>query len=367
MGLLDYVDYFLKKKKIVIPIIAVTALFVAVCAVAAYYLSKITFDDGSQAAPSPSVSSQEQVSESESESEPDHQEIDGLVLNSQQQSALDSADEQIKTNLSDSKIWKSESVINILLAGIDQASGVFAHGRSDAMILVSVNKVNKIVKLVSLSRAAYVSIPGYSNTRLSHAHGYGGAGLMLKTIEQNYKIAINNYVSVGFTAFVKIVDILGGCRIELTAAEVNALKSKLYENGLTPKGAGTYLLNGKLALEYVRLRRIDTDKDRTARQRKLLTSLMSSVKAMGFTQVKNILDSVLSLVTTNLTKSEILQYGFTSFTKYLNWPMSQDVLPNKPSPLTLVDGFEVLIIDWGHETRYIHSLLYDGVSDINYK
>ena len=373
---MDYLKIFKKHKILFSVIAAVTVLVTAGCAVASHYLGKIHFDDGKpSAAPSAYVTDEgstasplasDNLVNPEKIDPAEEGDIGDFELDSELSSQLGNADRDILANLSDQRIWHSEDVLNILLAGIDYGNKNFPLGRSDAMILISVNKVTQTLNLVSLSRAAYVSIQGYNNTRLSHAHGYGGAALMLDTIEKNYKIDIDNYVSVGFDAFRKVIDILGGCTIELTGAEASALKSKIKENGLPYNGAGPYRLNGNLALEYVRLRKIDTDRDRTGRQRKILTAIFNSVKSMGFNQARLLLDEVFPLITTDMTKTQIVSNAVMAFSRYINWPIQQTVIPHSPTSLTLVGSFEVLKLDWTKEVSYIHDTLYQDVSSVVY-
>ncbi|MCQ2462706.1 MAG: LCP family protein [Clostridia bacterium] len=268
-------------------------------------------------------------------------------------------------NLDNNKIWHSDDVINILLAGIDYGSKKYPYGRSDSMIILSVNKIAKEVNIVSLSRAAYSVIPGYASTRLSHAHGYGDYPLMLQAIEINNCVDIDNFVSVGFDDFKKAIDILGGCKIEITSKEAQALNNALKRNNVENVGAGTYQLNGDLALEYARLRKIDTDWNRTERQRKVILSLINSAKNMSMNQLYDGLDSVLSCVTTDLTRSEIVEYIYASLSQYKNWPINQYIIPHISTPLTVVDEFEVLKLDKAAELEFLHNALYKDVPDEN--
>lgn len=268
---------------------------------------------------------------------------------------LEEYDNFIKAN--NSKIWKSTDVINILLMGIDEGSKAYPYGRSDAMIVVSVNKATKKVNLISLARAAYSAIPGYDNTRLSHAHGYGGPQLAVAAVEQNYKIKIDNFASTTFESFPKIIDCFGGVDITLTEAEAKEMGKK-FKN---IKGSATYTLNGEQALFYARTRKIDTDKARTGRQRKILIALSEKIKNMSFSQAMDLMNTVLPLVTTDFTKTEIVRQASAALT-YVNWDIKQYVLPHKSSKLVLRDNFEVVLVDWSEEVSYVHQIVYEGVS-----
>ena len=270
-------------------------------------------------------------------------------------------DKQIEKNIKNNKIWYNNDIVNILLMGIDNGSINYPYGRSDSMIVASINKKTKKVKLVSLARSAYVSIKGYPNTRLNHAHGYGGAALAMDTVERNYRIRIDNYISTNFECFKQLVDQLGGVDITLTKKEAKAMKDKLRSEGYTYIGAGNYRLNGETALYYVRLRKIDSDRQRTQRQRNVLTSIATRIQNMGFIEMNSLLNRILPLITTNLSKRQIVSQ-LTNVSSYLSNGIEQDVLPNKVFPLELRDGYEVMIVDWDHEVEYAHKLFYNGVT-----
>ena len=120
------------------------------------------------------------------------------------------ADKDISENIDDPRMWYNDNIINILLIGRDLGHGSKYYSRADSIIVVSINKLNNNIKLVSLSRATYVSIPGHGNARLNAAHAYGGSKLLIDTIEQNYKIRIDHYVSIDFNGFIKAIDALKG-------------------------------------------------------------------------------------------------------------------------------------------------------------
>ncbi|MCM1544077.1 MAG: LCP family protein [Ruminococcus sp.] len=281
-------------------------------------------------------------------------------------SALADSDKNIARNFNDKKIWYSDNVTNILLMGIDDGSKSYPYGRSDAMILISINKTTKQVKMCSLSRAVYAAIQGYDNTRLSHAHGYGGAALAIDSIERNYKIKIDNYVSTNFKTFQQLIDAIGGVTIKLTNAEAKAMKNKIKAAGLEYKGEGSYKLNGSLALEYVRLRKIDSDRDRTQRQRNVLVAIANRAKNMNVFELNAMLNKILPLITTDLTRTQIFSQ-VAYLPSYLSGDMKQYVIPHKGTSLTLVDGFEVLLIDWEDEVKYLHDILYEGVTPSYYE
>lgn len=278
---------------------------------------------------------------------------------------LQENDALIELNAHNNEIWYSDDIINILIMGIDGGNSKFPYGRSDAMIVASINKNTKKIKLVSVSRTAYVAIDGYSNTRLNHAHGYGGAQLAMRTIEDNYKIRIDNYVSTTFSAFQRMIDAIGGVDITFTAAEAEALKDKIISTGYAYQGKGTYTLNGPLALEYVRLRKIDSDRERTQRQRNVLEAIARKARNMNIFELNNMLNNVLPYITTDLSKSDIVAQ-LINVPSYLSNSFDQYVLPHKSSALQVIDGYEVVLVDWEDEVKYVHDLFYSEVTPSYY-
>ncbi|MCI6771947.1 MAG: LCP family protein [Oscillospiraceae bacterium] len=341
---------FIRRHKILVTVLCIViVLFAAIFATGFHYLNKISYDDGSLVT-APTDTNQEEESDL----------LNGGTLSDEEAAKLAEADSSIQNNAS--KIRYSDDVYNILLMGIDYGSKNYPYGRSDSMILVSINKNQKTIKLVSLSRAAYAAIRGYKNTRLSHAHGYGGAPLAIDTVERNYKIRIDRYVSVGFDSFKKIIDAFGGVSINLTSVEQNVL------NGAFPgkfPSAGTYTLNGEQALVYARLRATDNDRTRTGRQRNVLMALSQKAKSMSVTDALGILNVVLPLVRTNFTRTELVKQAANALS-YLKWDISQDILPVSGTGLVLRDQFEVILVDWEKEVSYTNDLLFKGV-EIKYE
>lgn len=283
---------------------------------------------------------------------PDAEKLDG-----KEKKAIVKANKDIKENLDDNRIWQSNQIINILLLGVDYGTETLKYGRSDAMMILSLNKAIQKIKIVSISRNVYSSIPGFKNSMISHAHAFGGPVLAMKTVEQNYKIGIDNYVSCSFDSFVKIIDLLGGVDINLTEKEREALN----ESGSSFASAGKNNLNGETALRYVRLRSIDSDKERTGRQRNIIMALAQKFKGISAQKAFELLNTVLPLINTDMRRSEIL-FHLVSTVKYLSWEIQQYYIPNKSYDWVIRNSFYVNILDWPYELSYAHALIFEGVT-----
>lgn len=320
----------------------------------------ISFDivDSKEISDSDSASASDSVKKDYSDYLPSE---DGLLIRNEEmgKDVQTKADKNIAENLSNSDVWYSDNVYNLLIVGYDagdvenSTASSQKFYRSDAVIIASINKTLKKVKLISLSRATYVAVPGHGNKRLNTAHAYGGASLLVETIEKNYKIRIDKYVTVNFDGFKKIIDALGGVQIDLTAEEAN------FAFNTSSLGNGKYMMNGSQTLRYVRLRKTDSDRVRTGRQRKVLANIKQKSATMSLSQKLSFLDTALPYVTTNMSKSEVVSTA-TEFSNYLDWPMEQYIVPKRATQYEMRDGLEVIIVDWEETTKYIHSIVYNG-------
>lgn len=209
--------------------------------------------------------------------------------------------ENIVTITKDNPIYKG--IVNILLVGVDR-QGTNGYGRSDCMMILSLDTNTKEIKLASMLRDNYVSIPGYSKNKMNAAYAFGGPDLLMDTVKENFGISLDKYIYVDFEQFSDIIDALGGVDIELTEKEYKYMYN-------TEGEAKSYHLNGSDALGYVRIRYIDSDFGRTQRQRNVLSALYTSMKDKSTTDLVSIASSLLPYINTNLSESELLELLYT--------------------------------------------------------
>ncbi len=266
-------------------------------------------------------------------------------------------EEQIRQNMEDNSIplMFSEDVYNILLIGQDSRDRNTL-GRSDSMIIVSINRRTEQIVMTSIMRDCYVYIPDCGYGRINAAYAYGGSDLLIKTIESNFKIQIDSYVSVNFYSFMDVVDAVGGVEITVSDAEVKALNNSVQElnqlEGLpadTDKlsGGGTYILNGKQALGYSRIRYVgNSDYERTERQRRVLGEVFNSMKDCSLSEMNDVLNMVLPEVTTDIEEGEMFSLLINTTTKYKNYDLVQYRVPYDGTIQDLtINGAMVLGID----------------------
>ena len=230
--------------------------------------------------------------------------------------------------------FADEDVLNILLVGTDERTeavndaDAFTHlnqldgtedttefsddARADSMILVSMDIKDHIIRLVSIERGTGVPIllDGYEDQYdwITHTFRYGGPKLTMKTVEECYNIEVDHFVRVNFNSFVQIVNAVGGVDIDITEMEAKALNwevpsnSMLIVNHVDP---GLNHFDGYTALQYARLRKIDNDWKRVERQRTVIEAVLDQVKNASVMELDNLLNTVLPLIQTNFTKTEI--------------------------------------------------------------
>ncbi|MCR5539429.1 MAG: LCP family protein [Ruminococcus sp.] len=217
----------------------------------------------------------------------------------------------------------SKSVTNILLIGSDTRSEK-ENGRTDSMILMSVNKDKKSITMTSFMRDMYVEIRGRKTNgedidvwdKLNSAYVYGGAELLMDTIEYNFDISVDDYVYVDFFAFIDIVDSIGGLEIDITDKEAAGLEDPLGEQNHylkqpedtdTLDHGGKLLLNGNQTLAYARLRYVgNADFQRTERQREVISKIITKVKSSDPLTINRFAKSVCSNLSTNMSRAEMM-------------------------------------------------------------
>lgn len=220
---------------------------------------------------------------------------------------------------SDDEIFTHSDVFNILLLGTDERNDDYqSFARADSIMILSLNHKTKTIKLVSIQRGTGVEILDNVASEyesyvgqydwITHCFQYGGASLMLQEIQEFYRVDVNRYVRVNFSTFQQIIDLLGGVDVELTAEEAAGLNGEVETNARTEHTVteGLNHLDGYDALQYARIRYIDSDWQRIERQRKVIQSIVTALKGSSLLELNALADSVLPLVETNLTRGEIL-------------------------------------------------------------
>lgn len=259
----------------------------------------------------------------------------------------------------------SKNVINVLLVGADSRQGTNT-GNTDVMMLVSLNKKTKQLKLVSFLRDSYLYIEGNKNsycTKLNAAFSMGGPECLLQTIENNYKIEIDNYVMVNFESFKSIIDAMGGVTVDVKKyeADYNYEKFKIslpYGDGVT--------LNGEQALCFCRIRGCDADGDvsRTRRQRQVIESIIDKVTKASISDLNKYIDILLPYIDTGYSKTQILSLGVQAITgKWFNYERTQLQMPDEECRTSGSANAWIWVVDYQLAAHKLQTEIY-GQSNI---
>ena len=272
---------------------------------------------------------------------------------------------QMKDNYDKTGLMQSDDVMNILLLGTDERENN-ERGRSDSMMILSLNKATKEIIMTSFLRDMYVTIPGKGDSKLNHSYAYGGADLTIETIEKNFKIKIDNYIQVNFSEFVAVVDAVGGVDIDLTDEEVNYVNAYVRDRDQQSQvtGSGKQHLNGEQALAYSRIRYIGTDFGRTERQRTVLTDVINKASKLSLSELNDFVEVLFPQVTTNLSKTEIASLVLKA-TTYFKYDVNQYRIPIDDTWQNMtIDHMAVLGVDFKANVNYLAKNIYHYEEDL---
>ncbi len=224
-------------------------------------------------------------------------------------------------------LMSSPSVTNILIIGSDARDYDGTEGqRSDSMILFSIDKLHRQIKLTSFLRDSYVYIPEVEyEDKLNASFSYGGAQLTMDTIEYNFGVDIDHYVIVNFEIFTQLVDLLGGITVDgVTEEEVYYMTNTLSFPNIN---VGSNDLNGFKALWYCRMRTLDDDFHRTERQRKVIKSIIKKAASTNPFTLMDIVKQIVPNISTDIPRSELLDLGAGAALSFIRYDIVQQQIP----------------------------------------
>lgn len=199
---------------------------------------------------------------------------------------------------------KDPDIENILVLGTDSRDVTKERGRSDAIIILSYNKKTGAIKMVSVLRDSLVPIEGHKWNRINAAYSFDGVGLAVNTINQLFDLDIQRFVVVDFNGVTDFIDKAGGVTINLTQAEVDYMTN--YSGGKVKYNVGPNNFNGDRALVYMRIRKIDSDFGRTARQRNVIETLARKIiTEKSLSEIYDLVNFAFGLVKTNISITEL--------------------------------------------------------------
>lgn len=245
--------------------------------------------------------------------------------------------EDIEWNGNEFEAVNNDGLVNILLIGQDKREGE-SRQRSDAMILCSFNPETNKLAMISFLRDLYVQIPGYEDNRLNAAYAYGGFELLKETLSLNFGITVDGCLESDFEGFEKIIDTVGGVEIELTEEEAQIVGGNATE--------GICILNGEQALTYARIRKIDSDFQRTARQRKIMGAVFEKAKTYTLPKLAMFFSEILPLMATDMTQDEMMNLALTFASSFQNVETESYIVPAEGTyENAMIRGMAVLVPD----------------------
>ena len=266
------------------------------------------------------------------------------------------------------KKMSDKSVINVLLVGFDSREGSYS-GNTDVMMVASLNKKTKQIKLVSFLRDTYCYIETENNsyyTKLNAAYSLGGIECLEKTIENNYKIEIDNYVLVNFESFKAIIDALGGVTVKVEQYEAAYLNDVM---GLNVKWGESVTLGGEEILSFCRMRMLDADGDvsRTRRQRQVIEAIIGKLSTATIGELNEYIDVFLPYIKTGFKKTEIISLGVQALTgKWYSYSISELQMPTENSRISSNKDLWIWVVDYELAANILQTELY-GKSNIDLK
>ena len=239
---------------------------------------------------------------------------------------------------------------NIALFGVDATDGKI--GRSDAIMILTLDTKHNKIKLTSIMRDSYVNIDGYGMDKINHAYAFGGPELAIKTLNENFGLNIKDFMSVNFSSMPQIIDKLGGVTIDITSEEAPHI------SGLS--NAGKYNLTGAQALQYSRIRYASGgDYKRTERQRTVINGLFEKVTDISISKYPGLISDFLPLVTTNMSSGELLNIG-KDFAVLLNNGLIQSRYPlDEDCKGKTINGVYYLTFDLEQAKQKIHDYIFE--------
>lgn len=316
---------------------------------------------------------------------------DGAAPSNEDLSAMLGSEDAVITGLSKEQMVQvtdlsiNESLpaewMNVLLLGSDARSKEES-SRTDTMIICSINTTTGQVKLTSMMRDTaieFTDLGQYNGTyRLNAANFFGGPELIMKTLNERLNLNIQYYAMVDFTTFSIVAEKLGGIEIDVSEAEMEQINKNAAQQYNIAKKAGideseleatnvlleqsgqNVHLNGRQVVAYARIRKLDSDSQRTERQRKVLIALLGKIRELNATQMVEIGTTLFQYVSTNID----MNTAITVATKVLGSDMSevpQLRLPEKDTYVQETRDGQAMLYDtnWDANAAAIYSFIYE--------
>lgn len=271
-------------------------------------------------------------------------------------------DNLIMNNVNDPNM---KDYTNLVVYGVDsRANELTKNTRSDSIIIVSINKKTKDIKLSSIFRDTFVNIDGHGYTKINHAYSYGGPALSISTINKNLDLNIKDFVTVNFSALSNVIDLLGGIELNIEENEleyVNAYTRDVARINGTDftylKHAGKQTVTGVQATGYCRVRYTKGgDFRRAERQRTVMKAIFEKAKKSNPITLYKVANEILPQIYTSLSTTEIMRLGVAL--PFYNMADSQG-FPQSNTPKKVNGAAVVVPNTLSSNVSELHEYLFD--------
>ena len=271
---------------------------------------------------------------------------------------------------------QDQSIVNYLLIGIDSRDKYYNESgtgeRSDVIVVMSIDKKQGTIKLISVARDSYAQFPGYDNFyKINASMSWGGPDLLVATVEKCLRINIDGYAYVNFSHMADIVDAVGGVYVNMTSGEVDVANDYIKEmdpnaTPITNYGEHTWI-SGIQAVAYARIRYVGNgDFERMERQIEVLRSVMNQYMALSATGKLAAMDNVLQAIVTDIPKEQIESLAFEFLPSMQNLEMMYLQLPIEGTYNAGIYGDEWSErINWNALVPYVQLYLYGRTQEFD--
>lgn len=267
-------------------------------------------------------------------------------------------------------VSSKDKVTNILLVGCD-SRGLNFRGRTDTMMIITLNETQRRIVVTSIMRDSYVYIPQVDDyNRINASYAFGGESLLMKTIKHNIGISIDRYVTVNFDIFKKFINDIGGLELTIKADEYDCAYEQIFKPAIKRgdktqeevealKNGGTFHANGSEALAYARMRyTTGGDFRRTERQRTVLMKVINKLGELPITDIISLCEKYLGEIRTTLSKNELMGYIVKSPT-YLGYEFDLGRIPADGTwKYITVGGRSMIGVDYAQNLKYWNERVY---------
>lgn len=287
------------------------------------------------------------------------------LVNKMEKVEIDKSDVGIAEEVEEQLSQYNDSVTNIALFGID--AGEDGVGRSDSIMIATIDSKNKKLKLTSIMRDSYVNIEGRGLDKLNHAYAFGKDALAIKTLNQNFDLNIEDFAAVNFSTLPKIIDKIGGIELDIDSEELQYINGYISNinsinktNISSISSTGLQHVNGTQAMAYCRIRYTSGgDYKRTERHREVLSKIFEKITSLSPAKYPSLLNELLPMVKTSLSVNEILDLG-NEVLKIGNLNLEQERFPlDGYCQGKMINGVYYLTFDKETTVNQLHNYIFE--------